>query len=217
MPMSAYGSKTCKPQLYCPTWSRLSESIAKKPRCRAVFLDRDGVVVEDVGYLINPSQLELLPGSTEGIRLLQDKFPIVVVTNQSAVARGWLDEERLLRIHQSLSETLYSHDVFLDAVYACPHHPKADCCCRKPHPGMFLQARDDFGILLDASFMIGDKGSDILAGQRAGVAATVLVPSHQTRQSLTPDIIPTYRGGNLYEAAKLILDHLARSGWNHTL
>jgi D-glycero-D-manno-heptose 1,7-bisphosphate phosphatase len=212
-PANSRATEHCGPQLYCPQQSRLIAPIAKNPIRRAVFLDRDGTVVEDVGYLTDPSQLKLLPGTIDGIRLLQDQFLIVIVTNQSAVARGLLDEEGLLSIHQELATALYSHGTFLDAIYACPHHPdRVHCHCRKPQPGLILQARDDFDIQLGLSFMIGDKSSDILAGQRAGVAATVLIASRRTDSGLPPDIRPTYVASNLFEAAQLILDHWARSG-----
>lgn len=201
------------PQLYRPQHSRFAAPIARNPIRRAVFLDRDGTVVEDVGYLTDPSQLKLLPGTIDGIRLLQDQFLIVMVTNQSAVARGLLDEEGLLSIHQELATTLYSHGAFLDAIYACPHHPdRVQCHCRKPQPGMLIRARDDFDIQLGSSFMIGDKGSDILAGQQAGVAATVLIASHKADSGLPLNATPTYVASNLFEAAQLILDHWARSG-----
>jgi len=215
--MPSLNSRICHPQLYCPPQSRLTVSGARIPSRSAVFIDRDGTAVEDVGYLNNPSQLKLLPRAAEGIRLLQDRFVIVIVTNQSAVARGLLGEEKLALIHCELAAILHSRGTFLDAVYACPHYAglgdppyNERCYCRKPQPGMLLQARDDFGIRLSSSFMIGDKSSDILAGQRAGVAATVLVRSHQTEPSLRPDIMPTYAAEDLYSAARLILDHQAR-------
>ena len=218
LPMSLRNPNTCGPLLYCPQRSRLTAPIARNPGRRAVFLDRDGTLVEDVGYLTDLSQLKLLPAAVGGIRLLQDRFLIVIVTNQAAVARGLLDEEELVLIHQELAKALQSRGVLLDAVYACPHDVGLDgspcteqCYCRKPQPGMLIQARDDFDIQLGLSFMVGDKGSDILAGQRAGVAATVLIRSYQTESSLTPDVVPTYVTDDLYNAAKLILDHQARN------
>jgi D-glycero-D-manno-heptose 1,7-bisphosphate phosphatase len=211
-PVPSRNPKTCGPQLYCPQQSRLTAPIARNPNRRAVFLDRDGTVVEDVGYLTDPSQLKLLPGVVDGIRLLQDQFLIVIVTNQSAIARGLLDEDGLLSIHQELATALYRRGAFLDAIYACPHHPhRAQCHCRKPQPGMLLRARDDFDIRLGSSFMIGDKGSDIVAGQQGGVAATILIASRRTDSGLPPDIRPTYVASNLFEAAQLILDHWASS------
>jgi D-glycero-D-manno-heptose 1,7-bisphosphate phosphatase len=204
----------CGPQLYRPPQSRLNATcIIDSPR-RAVFLDRDGTIVEDVGYLTAPSQLKLLPDAVDGIRLLQDQFLIVIVTNQSAVARGLLDEDGLFQIHQALARVLQSQGVLLDAVYICPHHPSSgtppygrECRCRKPQPGMLLQAMKDFDIQPSLSFMIGDKGSDILAGRLAGVAATVLVPSPKTEAATTHRSVATYVASNLYEAARLVLDH----------
>jgi D-glycero-D-manno-heptose 1,7-bisphosphate phosphatase len=216
--MPLRNSRICHPQLYRPPQSRLTASAGANLARRAVFLDRDGTVVEDVGYLTEPSQLKLLPGAAHAIRLLQEQFLIIIVTNQSAIAQGFLSDEGLLLIHQELVKVLCSLAASLDAVYACPHHPTIGnspyttrCFCRKPQPGMLLKARDDFDIQLGSSFMIGDKGRDILAGQRADVAATVLVKSYKTASSLTPEVVPTYVADDLYSAAKLILDHQARS------
>jgi D-glycero-D-manno-heptose 1,7-bisphosphate phosphatase len=206
--------KMCGPQLYRPPQSRLNATcIVDAPR-RAVFLDRDGTIVEDVGYLTAPSQLKLLPDAIDGIRLLQDQFLIVIVTNQSAVARGLLDEDGLFQIHQALARALQNQGAFLDAIYTCPHHPssgippyKGECRCRKPQPGMLLQAMKDFDIKPSLSFMIGDKGSDILAGRLAGVAATVLVQSPKTEAMTMHRNVATYVSSNLHEAARLVLDH----------
>jgi D-glycero-D-manno-heptose 1,7-bisphosphate phosphatase len=209
--------KMCDPQFYRPPQSRLNAAcIIDSPRC-AVFLDRDGTIVEDVGHLAAPSQLKLLPDVVEGIRLLQDQFLIVIVTNQSAVARGLLDEDGLLQIHQALARVLQSQGVFLDAVYACPHHPsfgippyRRECRCRKPKPGMLLQAMKDFDIQPSLSFMMGDQISDILAGRLAGVAATVLIPSPKAEATTMYCDVSTYVANNLYEAAKLVLEHWSK-------
>lgn len=209
------GLRICCPHLYCPPHSRLITTAAGNLRRRAAFIDRDGVIVEDVGYLTEPSQLRLLPYAADGIRLLQDRFLIVIITNQSAVARGLLDEEGLLSVHQELATALYSREAIVDAVYACPHHPvfgvppsyRAQCYCRKPWPGMMIQASQDFDIQLNWSVTIGDKRSDILAGQRADIPITTLVKSHQTDLESLPDVRPTYVANNLREAARLILGH----------
>jgi D-glycero-D-manno-heptose 1,7-bisphosphate phosphatase len=209
--------ETCRPQLYIPPESRLTPLTLDKPGPRAVFLDRDGIIIKDMGYLTELSQIRLLPGAVEGIRLLQDQFFIVVVTNQSGVARGLLDKEKLVLIHQKLAKTLKNLGVFLDAIYSCPHLPASDlplvqaqCYCRKPRPGMLFQARDDFGIRLHLSFMVGDKYTDILAGHNAGVAATILLSSHKTESKPHPDVKPTYTASNLPEASELILNHRER-------
>jgi hypothetical protein len=106
-PMASRTPKLCRPLFYCPPQSRLAVPVAGNPTRRAAFLDRDGTVVEDVGYLAAPSQLKLLPGAVDGIRLLQEEFLVVVITNQSAVARGLLGEEGLVQIHQALDITHY--------------------------------------------------------------------------------------------------------------
>lgn len=190
-----------------PGHLHLVSSRQRSPAQQAIFLDRDGTLVQDVGYLTNPAQLVVLPGSVEGIRLLQDWFLIIVVTNQSAIGRGLLDESSLSRIQRSLVENLHARGVRIDAIYSCPHHPRAGCSCRKPAPGMLVQASADFNIRLDRSYLIGDKGSDILAGKRAGVAATVLIPSHQTKHTPTEASTPAYVANGLQEAAKWILSH----------
>jgi len=208
---------TCGPQFYCPPQSRLKATYIAQSPCGTVFLDRDGIIVEDVGHLTAPSQLRLLPDAVDGIQLLQDQFLIVIATNQSAVARGLLDEEELLQIHQALAQVLQSQGASLDAVYTCPHHPlfgfppyRRECRCRKPRPGMLLQAMEDFDIQPNLSFMIGDKGSDILAGRLAGVAATVLIQSPKTEATITHHDVSTYVASNLYEAARLVLDHWSK-------
>ncbi len=141
---------------------------------RAVFLDRDGVVIEDVDYLRRPDQIKLLPGAARAIvRLRRAGFKIVVVSNQSGVARGYLTETGLRRIHRELRRKLGSAK--LDAVYYCPHHPQGSvaryrrrCACRKPGTGMLKAAAERFGLDLSRCWMVGDKDSDIAAGKRAG-------------------------------------------------
>lgn len=142
----------------------------------AIFLDRDGVVVADVHYLTEPAQLDVLPGVTEALRVLRQQFFIIVVTNQSGIARGLLTEDELRTIHTELDHRLATEDALVDAFYYCPHLPSGQvtaydltCDCRKPAPGMIFRARDDWGIDLDRSFMIGDMPSDMEAAKAAGV------------------------------------------------
>jgi D-glycero-D-manno-heptose 1,7-bisphosphate phosphatase len=204
----------CQPWLYCSPSSRLTGSALGNFSGGAVFLDRDGTLVEDVGYLTDISQLQLRPGSLEGLRLLQDYFPIVMVTNQSAIARGLLDANGLQEIHRELVARLQRQGVILDAIYVCPHHPdgcvspyQVECYCRKPQPGMLIQAMKDFQIQLSRSYMIGNKDNDVAAGQRAGVAATVLIASSSHEVKMTSDMAPTYTSENLHQAAHFIVNH----------
>lgn len=148
----------------------------------AILIDRDGTLCEDVGYLRDIERLRLIPGSAEAIlRANRAGFQTVVVTNQSGVARGYFDEAFVHDTHERIRELLAEEGARLDGVYFCPHHPeigefpyRTRCACRKPRPGMLLRARDEMGIDLRSSYMIGDSLRDVEAGRAAG-AATILV------------------------------------------
>lgn len=173
---------------HVPEASRMRDG--SHPRV-AVFLDRDGVLVEDVHHLRRPDDLRLLPGVTDALRTLAPRFALVVVTNQSGIARGYFDENDLLAIHVRLLEALAAEGAFVDALYACPHldgpgldGPDLDgadldgpgCDCRKPAPGMLQRAAHEHGLALDRSFLIGDAPRDVEAGRRAGVRSLLLAP-----------------------------------------
>jgi D-glycero-D-manno-heptose 1,7-bisphosphate phosphatase len=153
--------------------------VAARP---AVFIDRDGTLTEEVGYVNHPQRLRLLPRSAEAIRLLNDAgVPAVVVTNQAGIARGYFTQEILDAVNGALVEQLKQAGAHLDGIYVCPHHPtegappfRVACECRKPKPGLLLRAAGDLGLDLAASTMIGDKPSDLVPGREVG-AATVLV------------------------------------------
>jgi D-glycero-D-manno-heptose 1,7-bisphosphate phosphatase len=155
-------------------------SRAQRP---AIFVDRDGVILEMVHYLNRVEQVALAPGVAEAIRSINETgVPLVIVTNQSAVARGLLTESGLDAIHARMAELLSARGAHVDAIYYCPHHPDAgegayrrDCECRKPNPGMLRKAAADLGLDLPRSVMIGDHATDIEAGHNAGVARTMLV------------------------------------------
>lgn len=148
----------------------------------AIFLDRDGVVIEEREYLSSPDQVHLLPGAAETIAALNRAgWCVVIVTNQSGIARGFFTPSALDRIHQRLQHLLWCYGAQVDGIYVCPHHPEADidiyrrqCHCRKPQPGLLLQAAEELGIDLSESWMIGDRVSDLEAGSAAG-CRTVLV------------------------------------------
>jgi D-glycero-D-manno-heptose 1,7-bisphosphate phosphatase len=173
---------------------------------RAMFLDRDGVLVEDVHYLRRAADLRLLPGVVPALRLLQEHFFLIVVTNQSGIARGLLTEADLLDIHNALVRTLALEGVILDVLYYCPHLPEASvrlyrqvCSCRKPAPGMVTQARQDWNIALDDSFMVGDSLRDVQAGAAAGVPGFLL-----TTEPPPTDSDTFHTAASLLDAAHLI-------------
>jgi len=149
---------------------------------RAVFLDRDGTVTEEVGYLTELSMLRLILGAGEAIRRLNESgFKVVLVTNQSGVARGYFPETLVHEAHAVLERFLSADEAKLDGIYYCPHHPSAGetkytmaCDCRKPGTGLLDRAAKDLDIDIASSYVVGDKWSDVELAQRAG-ARSVLV------------------------------------------
>ncbi len=182
---------------------------------QGVFLDRDGTVNEEINYLNKVEQLKLIKGAAEGIRMLREAgYKVVIVTNQAAVARGYLAEADLPLIHAALENLLAEQGATVDAIYYCPHHPtagvgayKIDCDCRKPKPGMLLKAAADLHIDLEDSFVVGDKLSDLGAGEAVG-CRTILVRSgygREVEQQLAENSRPDFIADNLAGAARWIL------------
>jgi|GEM_PF-79141 histidinol-phosphate phosphatase family domain/HAD-superfamily hydrolase, subfamily IIIA len=142
---------------------------------RAVFLDRDGTVIAERHYLSDPAGVELLPGAAEGLRRMRALgLPLVLVTNQSGVGRGYFGRDAVERVHGRLIELLAAEGVTLSAIYSCPHAPDEDCGCRKPLPGLLERAARELDLDLPSSFVIGDKPCDIGLGLAVG-ATTLLV------------------------------------------
>lgn len=142
---------------------------------KAVFLDRDGTINEDPGYLHSPDQIRLFPGAREALaRLKRAGFLLVVVSNQSGVARGLIQDGALEAIHDRLNELLGA-DAAIDHFELCVHHPDDACECRKPKPKLLLDAARALGAELAGSYMVGDRASDVQAGRAAGCKASVLV------------------------------------------
>ncbi len=181
---------------------------------KAIFLDRDNTVIEDPGYLSDPDAVKLLPGVELALKSLsQAGYKLVVVTNQSGVARGLITEDGLQRIHAEVRRQLAEHGVHLDAIEYCPYHPEGtveqyakDSELRKPRPGMLLKAAAELDIDLHRSWMIGDSGRDIEAGQRAG-CRTIRIrgrETHQPGEQEDEDVQPDFTARNLVDAARLV-------------
>ena len=137
---------------------------------RAVFLDRDGTLNREVGYIGDPADLVLVAGVGEALRpLAAAGYALVVVSNQSAIGRGIFTAEQVAAVNARLVTGLAAEGLALDGVFVCPHAPVDDCACRKPRPGLFLQARDALDLDLATSWMIGDNAKDVAAARAAGV------------------------------------------------
>jgi histidinol-phosphate phosphatase family protein len=155
---------------------------------RAVFLDRDGTINLDVVHCSRVEDFHILRDVPEAIgRLNRAGFRVVVITNQSAVARGLLTEQGLARIHEHMREWLARRGAHVDAVYYCPHGPDDGCDCRKPKPGLLAKATRELGIDPTTSYMIGDSERDVQAGASAGCQTVLISPDGQVPDQLRPD------------------------------
>jgi len=183
----------------------------------AVFIDRDGTISEEVGYVNHPSRFRVFPYSAEAIRVLNDAgWLAIVVTNQAGVARGYFAEDVIHKIHDQLTQDLQNASARLDAIYYCAHHPSVgeppyrfDCDCRKPKPGLIERAAKDFDIDLAASWMAGDRYSDIELARNAGLKSAFVLSGYGRGeweyQSQTWQQRPDLVCENLLEAVKSIV------------
>lgn len=179
----------------------------------AVFLDKDGTLVEDIPYNVDPERIRLAPGAAEGTALLVEAgFTLVVVSNQSGVARGLFVEEALPGVERRLRELLAAEGANLGGFYYCPHHPRGSverysklCECRKPQPGMLAAAAAELGLDLSRSWLIGDILDDVEAGNRAGCRTVLLDNGHETVWRWNPWRRPWTTAADLAEAARQIV------------
>lgn len=156
----------------------------------AVFLDRDGVINEEVEYLSDPKHLRLIPGAENAIRRLNgQKIPVIVITNQAGVARGYYEESEITALHEAMSEMLKKNGARIDRFYYCPHHPTAGkgkykivCDCRKPMPGLLRQAAKDMSLTLKNCVMVGDTASDMAAGFAAGCRTILVLTGYGSKE-----------------------------------
>lgn len=178
----------------------------------AVFLDRDGVIIEDSHFITSADQVRMIANSAKAIALLNNKFKTFVISNQPAVGRGMCTEQEAKDVNDAVIALLSKEGARIDRTYMCFHHPihgigayKAECECRKPKPGMILQAAREFGIDLSKSFTIGDKTGDIKAGKLAGTK-TILVQTGYGGEDGFKDAVPDFVAKDLYGAAKIIME-----------
>ncbi len=172
---------------------------------RFVILDRDGTLIFERHYLSDPRQVELIPTVPESLRALSRKgFGIIVITNQSAIGRGFFDLARLARIHQRLHELLHAHGVRLDGVYFCPHTPDDRCRCRKPQPGLIEVAARELGFEPHESFVIGDKACDIELGKRVGATTFLVRTGYGAQEEREQTACPDFVVDSVWDAVPII-------------
>lgn len=170
---------------------------------RFALIDRDGTINVEREYLSNPNGLELIPGAAKGLRLLKELgLGLVVLTNQSGIARGYFSLETLDAIHARLKALLAGEGIALDGLYICPHGPDDDCDCRKPLPGLALQAAKDLGFDPSRAFVIGDKAADVDLGKAVGATSILVRTGHGRKHEAM--CRPDYVADDLLGAAKWI-------------
>jgi D,D-heptose 1,7-bisphosphate phosphatase len=182
---------------------------------KAVFLDRDGTLIEEAGYLDRLERLVFFPYSVDAVRLLnRGGFAVVIVTNQAGVARGIFKESFVAEAHRHITERLAAGGARVDGIYYCPHHPdasveayRAECGCRKPGSGMFTQAAADLGVTMADSFVVGDRWHDLEAGQRVGARGILVRTGYGRTEEASPNahVEPAAIADNVMDAVSWIL------------
>jgi histidinol-phosphate phosphatase family protein len=179
---------------------------------RAIFLDKDGTLLNDVPYNVDPALVQLSPRAAQALRLFRRLgYALFVVSNQSGIAKGWFDEQALQSVERRVAELLSARGAALDGFYFCPHHPDGvieryafECNCRKPMPGLLRQAADQHDIDLKQSWMIGDILDDVEAGRRAGCRTILIDNGNETEWEISSQRTPYLVVSNLYHAAKAV-------------
>ena len=191
---------------------------------QAVFLDRDGVITQEPPHYTHKlSQLKLISKSADAIRLLNENgFVVIVASNQSGIAHGYYREEDAILFNQAMKENLAKEGAYIDAIYYCPHHPEAkieryrvDCNCRKPKPGMLTRAEKELNIDLKQSYIVGDKLSDVEAGERAGCKTIMVRTGHGAEELKSNQIECNYVADDLHDAVEHILYLSHKLGMEH--
>lgn len=177
---------------------------------RFVLLDRDGTLIVERNYLSDPAEVQLLPGAASGLRKMSKLgLGLVVITNQSAIGRGFIDESRLILIHSRMCELLQQEKVLLNGIYFCPHLPKDNCNCRKPKMALPNIAAKELGFNTLNSFVIGDKECDIGMGQRLGATTLLVLTGYGKKTDADQAARPDYVVTDLDQAA-IIIERLLR-------
>lgn len=174
---------------------------------KAIFLDRDGTINQDRGYVHSPEEWVWIPGAIEAIQEFKKAgYLVVVITNQAGIARGYYPKESMDQLHTHVNSLLSQYQTHIDAFYFCPHHPdfSGDCECRKPFPGMIIKAVQELGISISDSWLIGDKAADIQAGIAANLRCILVKTGYGEKESMQ---IPAsiHKALNILDACQWVL------------
>ncbi len=190
---------------------------------KAIFIDKDGTLIKDIPYNINHALISFEEGVIDGLHFLQENdFLLVVISNQSGIAHGYFTETEFKKAKDFIIDRLRQEQVHLDGFYYCPHHPEAVhreyammCKCRKPQPGLLLEAARDLDIDCNASWMIGDILDDVEAGNRAHCRTVLINNGNETEWILSPQRTPDHVAGNFFDAVLFILNNSAKQLKRH--
>jgi D-glycero-D-manno-heptose 1,7-bisphosphate phosphatase len=179
---------------------------------RFVLLDRDGTISEEIGYVLAPDEVRLIPGAAKAIRQLKALgLGIVVVTNQSSIGRGWIDESRLAEIHERFRDLLRAEGADVDAIEWCPHGPDDGCACRKPRTGMVERASAALGFDPGDAFMVGDHAADMRLGRAVGARTILVLTGHGREELVSAQPYADHVVPDLGAAADVIRDEVLAS------
>jgi len=171
----------------------------------AIFLDRDGVIIVEKHFQIDIDKIEFLPRALDALLKISGIFKLIVISNQSGVGRGYFTLDEAVKFNSKLHDILLKNDVEIDDWYICPHTPDDNCTCRKPRPGMLLEAASNHSIDFNVSYLIGDKSSDIAAGKSVGVKTILVRSGYGGREEGRLSITPDFEADDIYDAVLYIM------------
>lgn len=173
---------------------------------RSIFLDRDGTINEDVGFIWTPDKLIFIPGSIEALKMLQEEYILFIITNQSGIGQGIFSEEDFLKFNRYFIEVLGDYGIHIKDVYYCPHSREQNCKCHKPNPYFIRKAEENYDIDLKHSWVIGDHPHDVEMAHRVGAHSVYLLTGHGAKHLNEISLKPDYVARDIYDAAEWILN-----------
>lgn len=170
----------------------------------AIFLDRDGVIIVEKDFQIEIDSVEFFPDTMDALKATDPRFRKVVISNQSGIARGYFTEGDVIELNRFISTEFEKKGIIIDGWYFCPHGPDDGCECRKPKPGMLIKAAEELSLNLGKSWIIGDKSSDIEAGQSAGLKTILVTTGYAGKEPGASNTVPDYLVNNLSDAVEIV-------------